>query len=147
MCNLAYLEKEIDMNKMYESIKRMWPFCFIVACFENYDISGFTKQYIFVVLSVGRYVRRFTACKEPYRAWVRCFVGRISRPLFLTGDSPASLPDGSGCWIRMIRISALGREASHLLLIRTNLGYGTVLTAACALQGCNAVVLLLEVIS
>jgi hypothetical protein len=32
----------------------------------------------------------------------------------------------------------LGLQASHLLLIRTNLGYGTVLTAACARQGCSA---------
>jgi hypothetical protein len=35
--------------------------------------------------------------KEPYTAWVSCFFGQISRPLFLTRDSPASLPDGSGC--------------------------------------------------
>jgi hypothetical protein len=35
----------------------------------------------------------------------------------------------------------LGPQASHLLLIRTNLGYGTVLTAACARQGCSASVL------
>jgi hypothetical protein len=35
--------------------------------------------------------------KEPDRARVRCFVGQISRTLFLTRDSPASLPDGSGC--------------------------------------------------
>jgi hypothetical protein len=49
---------------------------------------------------------------------VRCFVGRISRTLFLTRDSPASLRDGPA-------------EAadSHLLLILTNLGCGTVLTA------------------
>jgi hypothetical protein len=32
----------------------------------------------------------------------------------------------------------LGLQTSHLLLIRTNLGYGTVLTAACARQGCSA---------
>jgi hypothetical protein len=38
----------------------------------------------------------------------------------------------------MILLSVLGRQASHLLLIRANLGYGTVLTAACARQGCNA---------
>jgi hypothetical protein len=38
----------------------------------------------------------------------------------------------------MIRMSILGRQASHLLLIRTNLGYGTVLTAACAHPGCSA---------
>jgi hypothetical protein len=50
---------------------------------------------------------------------------------------PASLPDGSGCWIRIIRMSVSRRQASHLLLIRTNLGYGTVLTAACARQGCD----------
>jgi hypothetical protein len=33
----------------------------------------------------------------------------------------------------------LGLQASHLLLIRTNLGYGTVLTAACARRGCSAI--------
>jgi hypothetical protein len=54
--------------------------------------------------------------------------GQISRTLFLTVDSPASLPDGS----------VLGLQASHLLLILTNLGYETVLTAACARQGCSA---------
>jgi hypothetical protein len=32
----------------------------------------------------------------------------------------------------------LGLQASHLLLIRTNLGCGTVLTAACARQDCSA---------
>jgi hypothetical protein len=32
----------------------------------------------------------------------------------------------------------LGLQTSHLLLIRTNLGYGTVLTAACAHPGCSA---------
>jgi hypothetical protein len=35
-------------------------------------------------------------------------------------------------------MSVLGRQTSHLLLIRTDLGYGTVLTAACARQGCSA---------
>jgi hypothetical protein len=61
------------------------------------------------------------------------------RPLFLIHDSPASLPDGSGCWTGMIRMSVLRRQPSHLLLIRTNLGYGTVLTAACARQGRSAI--------
>jgi hypothetical protein len=32
----------------------------------------------------------------------------------------------------------LGQQTSHLLLIRTNLGYGTVLTATCARPGCSA---------
>jgi hypothetical protein len=32
----------------------------------------------------------------------------------------------------------LGLQTSHLFLIRTNLGYRTVLTAACARQGCSA---------
>jgi hypothetical protein len=32
----------------------------------------------------------------------------------------------------------VGLQTSHLLLIHTNLGYGTVLTAACAHQGCSA---------
>jgi hypothetical protein len=69
---------------------------------------------------------------------VRCFAGKISRTLFLTRDSPASVTDGSGCWLRMLRTSVLGRSVSHLLLIRTNLGHGTLLTAACARQGCSA---------
>jgi hypothetical protein len=37
----------------------------------------------------------------------------------------------------MIRTRVLGQQASHLLLIHTNLGYGTVLTAACARQCCS----------
>jgi hypothetical protein len=57
---------------------------------------------------------------------------------FLTHDFPASLPDGSGYLIRMIRVHVLGLQASHLLLIRTYLGYGTVLMAACAHLGCSA---------
>jgi hypothetical protein len=80
---------------------------------------------------------------EPYRASLGFFVGKISRTLFLSRNFSASLSDGSGCWIRMIRMSVLRRWASHLLLIRTNLGYGTVLRAACAHQGCNATLLLL----
>jgi hypothetical protein len=32
----------------------------------------------------------------------------------------------------------LGLWAGHLLLIRTNFGYGTELTAACACHGCSA---------
>jgi hypothetical protein len=39
--------------------------------------------------------------------------------------------------IRMIRI-VLRQQVSHLLLICTNLGYGTALTAACARWGCSA---------
>jgi hypothetical protein len=35
-------------------------------------------------------------------------------------------------------MSVLGQQTSHLFLIRTNLGYGTVLTAACTNQGCSA---------
>jgi hypothetical protein len=58
--------------------------------------------------------------------------------LFLIPDSPASLPDDSGCWIRIIRVHVLGLEANHLCLIRTALGYGTVLMAACTCQGCSA---------
>jgi hypothetical protein len=69
---------------------------------------------------------------------MRCFIGQICRSLFVTRDSPVSLPDGSGCGIGMIGLRVLGQEASHLLLIRTDLGYGTVLTAACALQCCSA---------
>jgi hypothetical protein len=38
----------------------------------------------------------------------------------------------------MIRMSVLRWQTSHLLLIRTNLGYGTILIAACAHQGCHA---------
>jgi hypothetical protein len=64
---------------------------------------------------------------------VRCFVGQISWPA-----SPASLPDGSGCWIRLIRKPVLWQWASHLLLKYTESGYETVLTAACARQGCSA---------
>jgi hypothetical protein len=52
----------------------------------------------------------------------------MSRNLFLTRASSASLLDGS----------VLRWQASHLLLIRTNLGYGTTLTAACARQGRSA---------
>jgi hypothetical protein len=35
-------------------------------------------------------------------------------------------------------MSVLRLWASHLFLIRTNLGYGTVLTTASARQGCSA---------
>jgi hypothetical protein len=69
---------------------------------------------------------------------VRCFAGEISRTLFLTRDSPALLLDGSGCWIRVIRMRVLVLQTSHLLLIHRDLFYGTVLTAAYARQGCSA---------
>jgi hypothetical protein len=35
-------------------------------------------------------------------------------------------------------MSVLRQVTSHLLLIRTSLGCGTVVTAACARQGCSA---------
>jgi hypothetical protein len=43
----------------------------------------------------------------------------------------------------MIRMRVLGLEASHLLLIRTNLGCWTILTAALARLGFSATLLLL----
>jgi hypothetical protein len=60
------------------------------------------------------------------------------RKYILKIPSPVSLPDGSGCCIRMIQMSVLGLQTSHLLLIRTNLGYGTVLMAACTHLGCTS---------
>jgi hypothetical protein len=42
----------------------------------------------------------------------------------------------------MIRMSTLRWLASHPLLIRTNLGYGTVLMVACICQGCSTTVYL-----
>jgi hypothetical protein len=76
--------------------------------------------------------------KEPYRAWVRCFVGQISWPLFLTRDIlllryQMALVVESG-WFETM----LGQQVSHLLLKYTKSGYETVLTAACASQGCSA---------
>jgi hypothetical protein len=82
--------------------------------------------------------RIFTTCKRNLQSMIEMLFCKISRPLFLTGDSPASLPDGSGCWIRMIRLSVFRWQPSRLLLICTNLGHGNVLTAACALRGCSA---------
>jgi hypothetical protein len=38
----------------------------------------------------------------------------------------------------MIGTIMLRQETSHLFLIPTNFGYGTVLTADCARQGCSA---------
>jgi hypothetical protein len=38
----------------------------------------------------------------------------------------------------MIRMSVLGLQISHLLLIHTHLGYGTLLMAACTCQGRDA---------
>jgi hypothetical protein len=38
----------------------------------------------------------------------------------------------------MIRIVLRQQQASHLLLVRTNLGYRTILTAACTRPGCSA---------
>jgi hypothetical protein len=75
--------------------------------------------------------------KEPHRAWVRCFVVKLSQILFLTRDPPASLPDVSGCWIRTIRIMSR-QQISHLLHMLTNLGCRTVFTAAWARPGYKA---------
>jgi hypothetical protein len=68
---------------------------------------------------------------------VRCFVGQISRTAFLTRDPPASIPD----------VPVLGRQASHLLLIRTNLGYGTVIiTAAWAVRTVVPLIIIIIII-
>jgi hypothetical protein len=37
----------------------------------------------------------------------------------------------------MIRMRVVGLQTSHLLSIRTKSGYGTVLMATCARQGCS----------
>jgi hypothetical protein len=89
--------------------------------------------------------RRFTACKRTLQSLSEMLCRRISRTPFLTRVSPPSLPDGSGCWIRKISIVLL-QQTSHLLLIRTNSGYGTLLTAACVCPGCSATQLLLCVL-
>jgi hypothetical protein len=39
-------------------------------------------------------------------------------------------------------MSVLRRQTSHLLLIRTNLGCGTVFTAACSRQGCKQLIII-----
>jgi hypothetical protein len=80
---------------------------------------------------------RFTVCKRTLHSMSEM----ICRPNFLTcfsPASPASLPDGSGCWIRLIRKPVLWQQVSHLLHKYTEWGYETVLTAACARQGCSA---------
>jgi hypothetical protein len=80
----------------------------------------------------------FWHVKESYRAQVRYSISQLCQTLLLTHDSPALLPDGSDHSIRLIRMNVLGWQSSHLPLIHTNLGYGTVLTEACAHQGCSA---------
>jgi hypothetical protein len=111
------------------SVTYTCPVCLWTGSIET--VSWRTKKLWLIWYRAGH-------LKEPYRAWVRYFVGHISQPLFLSRDSAASLPDGSACWIKMIRMRVLRREASHLFLIPTNLGYGTVVTAACARQGISA---------
>jgi hypothetical protein len=69
---------------------------------------------------------------------VRCFVGKISCDLFLTCDIlllryQMALVVESGCCEKV-----LWQQVSHLLLKYTKSGYETVLTAACAHQGCSA---------
>jgi hypothetical protein len=44
----------------------------------------------------------------------------------------------------MIQLHVLGLQAGHVLLICTNLGYGTILMVACTHQGCSAGGLVLE---
>jgi hypothetical protein len=55
-------------------------------------------------------------------------------------SDPASLPDGSGCRNRVIIMSVLRQQTSHVLLIPSDLGYGLILTPAFAYQGCSATV-------
>jgi hypothetical protein len=43
-------------------------------------------------------------------------------------------------------MSVLGPEASHLLLIRTILGYGTVLTAACAIKAVVPLIIIIVIL-
>jgi hypothetical protein len=61
------------------------------------------------------------------------FVNPVSHPWF-----SCFATDGSGCLIRMIRMNVLRQKTSLLLLICTDFGCGTVLTAACIHQGCSA---------
>jgi hypothetical protein len=65
--------------------------------------------------------RRFTACKKPYTAWVRCFVGQISCILFLTRDIlllryQMALVVESGRFEKV-----LWQQVSHLLLKYTKI--------------------------
>jgi hypothetical protein len=71
---------------------------------------------------------RFTACKRTLQSmsemlWRQSFPNAVS-----PRESAVMLLDGS----------VLRRQVSHLLLIHTNFGYGTILMAACACQGCSA---------
>jgi hypothetical protein len=72
--------------------------------------------------------RRFTACKRTLRSTSEM----LCRQNFPT---PISHPCFSWYTTRWLCVEV---QTSHLLLICTNLGYGTVLTAACARQGCSA---------
>jgi hypothetical protein len=69
---------------------------------------------------------------------MRCFVGQISCILFLICDIlllryQMALIVESGWFEKVLR-----QQISHLLLKYTKSGYGTILTVACARQGCSA---------
>jgi hypothetical protein len=72
----------------------------ILKVFEKRELRVFGSKRENVTSGCG--LQRSEKCHNLY-AWVRCFVGQISWPFSHPWYSPASLPDGSGCWIRLIR--------------------------------------------
>jgi hypothetical protein len=65
--------------------------------------------------------------KEPYRPWVNALSAKFPEPCV----SPV-------IFLLRYQMAVLKWQTSHLLFIRTNLGYGTVIMAACARQGRSA---------
>jgi hypothetical protein len=66
----------------------------------------------------------------------------LCRPNFLTGFSHVIFSCFFTRWLWLLNQAdskkVLWQQVSHLLLKYTKSGYGTVLTAACARQGCSA---------
>jgi predicted RNA binding protein YcfA (HicA-like mRNA interferase family) len=82
--------------------------------------------------------RRFTACKRTLHSMSEM----LCRPNFLTCFSPVIFSCFATRWLWLLNQDdskfVLRQKVSHLFLKHTKSGYGTVLTAACARQGCSA---------
>jgi hypothetical protein len=79
--------------------------------------------------------RRFTA----FKGTLQSMGETLCRPNFPNPVSHPSFSCLTTRWLWLLnRMRVLGLQTSHLQLIRTNLGYGTILTAVGARQGCSA---------
>jgi hypothetical protein len=103
----------------------------------NYIRSAQLYDYFNIFQKPSVPCRRFTACKRTIHSTSEM----LCRPNFLTCFSPVIFSCFAARWLWLLNQAdskKCWQQFSHLLLKYTKSGYGTVLTAACARQGCSA---------